>query len=182
MNRLALKRLAILLAAGLLAAAPARVPREQLRNLERGFDQRLQRLSIDEPLDLMGNTRAIYIEKYGAVLTAEVNLVTGPAITPFRPELKPEEKERLRQRKLSRLPAMKQLMRDMMVTSATALKAVPAEEQIAVGITFFYNAWENTAGLPSQLVLQAPRKALTDFETGRIKADALAAAIQEQVF
>jgi len=175
-------RLAFLLAAGLLAAAPARVPREQLRGLERGFDQRLLRLSIDEPLDLMGNSRAVYIEKFGAVLTAEVNLVTSPAITPFRPELRPEEKEKLRQRKLARLAAIRQLMRDMMVTSATTLRTVPPEEQIAIGVTFFYNAWENTAGLPSQLVLQARRGTLADFEAGRIKSDALAAAIQEQVF
>ncbi|MFN7921856.1 MAG: hypothetical protein U0Q16_17275 [Bryobacteraceae bacterium] len=168
-------------ALALATAAAPRVPRSALVAMERSFDQRIQRANIDDPLDLLGATRGIYLEKYGAVFTCEVDLAVT-AITPFRPQLSGEEKERLRQKKLARLGAVKQLMRDMMVTSATSLKTMPENEQVSVGVTFFYRAWELTNGLPSQLVLSAPRKALVDFEAGRIKAEALNAVIQEQVY
>jgi len=73
-------------------------------------------------------------------------------------------------------------MRDMMVSSATNLKSMPLEEQVVVGVNLFYQSWEDTTGLPSQIVMQTQRKTLTDFEAGRIKAEALQAAIREQVF
>lgn len=168
-------------ALALATAAAPRVPRSALLAMERGFDQRIQRVNIDDPLDLLGTTRGIYLEKYGAVFTCEVDLAVT-AITPFRPQLSAEEKERLRAKKAARLGMVRQLMRDMMVSSATSLKTVPENEQISVGVTFFYRTWELTNGLPSQLVMTAPRKALVDFEAGRMKADALNAVIQEQVY
>jgi len=175
-------RLAVLVSVALLAsAATPRVPRSALQGLERGFDQRIQRFLIDDPIDLLGNARGVYVENYGAVITAEVNLVIT-AITPFRPQLTAEDKERVRQKKLSRLPQIRQLMRDTMVSSATSLKMMPETEQVVVGITFFHHPWELTQGLPAQIVMLAPRKTLADFEAGRLKADALQAAIQEQVY
>jgi hypothetical protein len=172
---------AILTALTLVSAAP-RLNRGALLALERNFDSRVQRLNIDDPFDLLGPTRAVYLERYGVVFSTEVNLVTGPAITPFRPQLSAADKERLRQKKLSRLPQLRQAMRDMMVSSATALRTLPESEQVVVGITLFYHPWEMTAGLPAQIVMQAPRGTLTDFEAGRIKLDGLNAAIVEQVY
>ncbi len=173
---------ALVLATALCLAAPVRVSRSMLAVLERGFDERIERFSIDDPLYLLGSTRGVYLEKYGAVFTAELNLVTGPAITPFRPKLTKEEVDKLRQKKLTRLPEVRQLMRDMMVTSATALSAVPPEEQIVVGVSLFYYSWENGAGLPGQIVMQAKRKTLVDYEAGRVDLKTLTASIQEQVF
>ncbi|MBK5294152.1 MAG: hypothetical protein JJE04_21050 [Acidobacteriia bacterium] len=173
---------AMALAAALSLAAPVRVSRSTLATLERRFDERIERHSIDDPLYLLGSTRGVYLEKYGAVFTAEMNLVTGPAITPFRPKLSKEEVDKLRMKKLTRLPEVRQLMRDMMVTSATALDTVPPEEQIVVGVSFFYYSWENGAGLPGQIVMQAKRKTLVDYEAGRVDLKTLSAAIQEQVF
>ena len=37
---------------------------------------------------------------------------------------------------------------------------VPADEQVAVGLTLFYWKWENHDGLPAQIVMHAARKAL----------------------
>ncbi|MBM3734799.1 MAG: hypothetical protein FJW39_03360 [Acidobacteria bacterium] len=173
---------ATVLTTAVLFAAPARIQRADLRILEQSFDRRINQAAVEDPFDLLGNTRAIYLEKFGVVLSSEVGLVVSPAPTPFAPTHTKEAKERLRQRKLAHLPLLRRLMRDMMVSSATNLKSMPLEEQVVVGVNLFYQSWEDTTGLPSQIVMQTQRKTLTDFEAGRIKAEALQAAIREQVF
>ncbi len=162
------------------AAAP-RVSRADLRSLEKNFDNRINQAVPEDPLDLLGNTRGIYLEGYGVVLSAEVGLVIAPAPTPFAPTQTREAKERLRQRKLARAPLLRKLMRDMLVTTATNLRGVPMNEQVVVGVTLFYQSWEDTSGLPGQILVQAQRKALADLEAGRVKPEALASIIQEQV-
>jgi hypothetical protein len=163
-------------------AAPVKVSRASLAALERRFDERIERFNIDDPFYLLGSARGVYLENYGVVFTAEVNLVMGPSVTPFRPRLNKDEIDRLRQRKLNRLDDLRKLMRDMMIHSAATLKEVPEAEQIVVGVNLFHHSWENTAGLPSQLVMQARRKDLAGFESGRVTAEALAAAIREQSY
>ena len=51
-------------------------------------------------------------------------------------------------------------MRSMLVDSARSLDSVPADEQVAVGLSLFYWTWENREGLPAQIVMHAPRKDL----------------------
>lgn len=176
-----MRRAGCLLLALVATAATPRVPRSTMQSIERSLDQRIQRFSIEDPIELLGTTRGVYLERYGAVFTAEVNLVVT-AVTPFRPQLTAEEKEKLRQKKLSRLPQIKQIMRDILVHSGASLKTVPDTEQIVVGMHFFNAPWEITTGLPSQLLMQAPRKTLSDYEAGRIQKAALEAGILEQVF
>lgn len=171
---------AIALAATAIAlAAPARIAREQLLAIETLFDQRIARANLDDPYDLLGATRAIYLEGYGVVVSNEVNLVVGPAITPFRPKLNTDEVEKLRQRKLARLPQLRQLMRGMMISCATQLRALPPDEQIVLGTHLFSFSWENRKDLPGQLVLKASRQALLDIEAGKAQA---AAVIEERTF
>jgi hypothetical protein len=159
----------LLIAALALWAAPA-VNYGEIRAVERSFDQRITSHDINDPIDLLGFTRGVYLEGYGAVFTAEVNLVIGPAITPFRPKFTKEDVTRLREKKLARLPAIRRMMRDTMVSTATALKAMPPQEQVVIGVAFFHQPWEDTAGLPQQIVMQAKRQALADFEKGVIKS------------
>ncbi|MEZ5354520.1 MAG: hypothetical protein R2762_17960 [Bryobacteraceae bacterium] len=176
-----MKRGILLLGATVLCAAPM-ITRGELRGLERRFDEAIQRFNVDDPVDLIGPARGLYIENYGVVFSSEVSLVTVPLETPFRPRPKPEEAERLRQKKLSRLPEMKKIMRNMMINSATGLKTMPPAEQVVVGVTFFYHPWEKVAGLPSQIVMKAPRRVLTDIEAGRLSEAAAGKAIEERVY
>lgn len=163
-------------------AAPARIARADLKVVEQAFDRRINQAAMDDPFDLLGNTRGVYLDKFGVVFSAEVGLVVSPAPTPFAPTLGKDAKERLRQRKLARLPMLRGLMRDMLVSSGASLRGLPLEEQVVVGLNLFYRSWEDTTGLPGQIVIQAQRRVLVDFEAGRIKADALQAAIKEQVY
>jgi hypothetical protein len=163
-------------------AEKPRVSRAALAALERNFDRRIERYNIDDPFYLLGNTRGVYLEGYGVVFTAELNLVAGAVITPFRPKFSKEEIEKLHQKKLSRVPVLKETMRAMMVSSATALTAMPPQEQVVVGVTIFHYSWEDSTGLPAQILMLAQRQALLDIEAGRIKGPAIEGAIRVQEF
>ena len=46
--------------------------------MEKSLDERISKLWDDNPYLLLGTTRGVYLEGYGAVFTAEVNLVVEP--------------------------------------------------------------------------------------------------------
>ena len=171
--------------AGLLAvvmcvfATPQpRVTRAMLEAMEKSFDQRIVKLIVDDPIDLLGTTRGIYLEGYGAVFTAEVSLAITPRISPFRINVTKEEIEKIGEKKRRRLPVLKKAMREMLVASAASLDTLPDEEQIVVGMTLLYYSWENRSGLPSQVVMQAQKKVLLDYQAKSIKPEALEASIR----
>jgi hypothetical protein len=157
-------RLALLLAAMSLAAQPAKAPatRAELAPLEKRFDARLSTLGGEDPCDLLGNTRGVYLENYGVVFTTELSLVAAPAVTPFRPAIPKEMAAKVRDRKLTRVPLLKKTMVELMTTAATALRDLPGDQQIVYGVSLHYYSWEDTSGLPAQIVMQAPRRSLMD--------------------
>jgi hypothetical protein len=156
--------LALALAAALTLAAdvPARVLRATITDIERNFNRRLERWNVEDPVMLLGMTRGLYLDNYGVVFTTELNLVAAATVTPFRPAFNKEELARLRQKKLERVATLKELMREMLIDAAPQLSTVPLDQQIVLGINVLYHQWEDTAGLPGQIVMQAPRKALLD--------------------
>jgi hypothetical protein len=154
--------LAVLLAVAAMPAAQpvkSRVTRGSLVPLESSFDVRIAKTGQEDPFDLLGNTRGVYLEGYGVVFTTELNLIVTP-ITPFRPQVTKEDIERIHQRKVAKLQVLKKAMREMMVSSAAALDGLPANEQVVVAVTLFYYSWEDRDGLPSQILMQAPKSAL----------------------
>ena len=171
-----------ILAASSSAAERPRVSRDALAHMERSFDQRIQRFDLNEPMDLLGSTRGVYLEGYGAVFTAEVNLVPSAVVTPFRPRPEPAELAKLRQRKAARLKQLERQMREMMLELAASLSSVPPEEYIALGVSVFYFSWENREGLPSQVLMRARRQALLEAQARRADPAALEALLPAEVF
>jgi len=148
--------------AGAKDAAP-RVTRSMLIDLEKSLDNRVAHLSQDNPFVLLGPTRGIYLDGYGAVFTAEINLVSSPAaLMMFRPQLTKEEIEQHRQLKLARVPLLKQAMRQAMIDSASSLDTIPPQEQIVVVAMLSKYPWENTTGIPQQIMMQASKKDLLE--------------------
>ena len=145
------------------ANATPRVTRPMLVAMEKSLDSRVTRLSQDNPFVLLGPTRGIYLEGYGAVFTAEVNLVSSPAaLMMFRGQMTKEEIEQHRQKKISRLPQLKEALRQALIDSAASLDTVPGEEQIVVVAMLSKYPWEDTTGLPQQIMMQASKKNLLD--------------------
>jgi len=137
----------------------SRVPRQALGDLERRLNTKLAGLGgANDPLDLLGTARGIYLDGYGVVFTVEASLIITPGLTPFRTTMTDAEKEKIRQRKLDRLPMLKQAMRDMWRDSATALASIPDNQQVVVAVRLLYLPWEDTHGLPGQIVMKGDRR------------------------
>jgi len=140
-----------------------RVTRPMLVDMEKSLDSRVVRISQDNPFLLLGPTRGVYLDGYGVVFTAEINLVSAPAaMMMFRPQLTKEEIEQHRQRKLARIPQLKQALRQAMIDSAASLDTVPPQEQIVVVAMLSKYPWEDTTGIPMQIMMQASKKNLLD--------------------
>jgi hypothetical protein len=95
-------------AAGLLAcilvvaaSVSPRVTRNNLVTLEKMTDTKVVQLDANTPADVIGLTRGVYLDGYGAVFTAEVDLNPYAAPNPFRPSYKEADIEKLRLQKKS---------------------------------------------------------------------------------
>jgi hypothetical protein len=166
--------------AALAITAAAGVSRLALHTVELSFDKRIQTISTDIPFELLGFTRGVYLEGYGAVFTTEVNLSQSANISPFQQTIPKEYAVKLRLRKLDRVPLLKKHMQEEMLAMASSLDGVPPHEQIVLGVTLFYRKWEDTANLPAQIIMQAERQKLLDVQLGRASRSSLASIIRAQ--
>jgi hypothetical protein len=171
---------AVLAAAWVAVAQGPQVSYAAIRAMEQSLDRRVLTLSTDTPFDLLGNTRGVYLGGYGAVFTTEVNLLVTNNVSPFLQTIPKEYVTKVHAQKLQRIPVLKRSMRDAMVATAASLDNVPAGENIVLGVTLFYYNWENTSGLPSQIVMQAQRQKLLDVQLGRASRASLDAIIRVQ--
>jgi hypothetical protein len=147
------------LPAGSLADSP-KVNRGMIEAMERSLDNKIAALWPLDPAEVLGVSQGAYIQGYGAIFLSEVNLAPAAGISPFHPTVSADEIRRTHEKKVQRMGAIRNAMRAMLVDSARSLDSVPADEQVAVGLTLFYWKWENHDGLPAQIVMHAARKAL----------------------
>jgi len=71
------------------------------------------------------------------VFTTELSPVLHARVEPFQPNISQQDKEKVRQRKLARLPVVERLMNSMLQSAAKDL-AVPDDQQIVVAVNFVY--------------------------------------------
>lgn len=135
-----------------LTAADRKPSRASLVAAEKQFDAMVQKQWTDDPFVLLGNTRAIYVDGYGVVLTAEINLSTGPTVSPFSPTISKESIAKHRDKKLERLPQLKELIKKGTETARTWFPELAATDNLVVGVTVLKYPWEDATGMPSQLV------------------------------
>jgi hypothetical protein len=130
----------------------------------------------------VGLTQGAYITGYGIVFMGEVNLAPSAGITPFHQSITKEEIARIRQKNIDRLPKLKQVMQDTLLSSSAFLDGLGSEDQIAVAISLFHFNWENVTGVPSQIVMHGPKKTLLAIHSGRAERSTLAAALTVEEF
>jgi len=155
-----MKRIGLVIGLGVsLFAAAGRGPmRGELAESERMVDQAIRGKWEADPLVLIGGTRAFYVDGFGVVMTAELNLVLGPSVNPFSPSLSPETMAKYRQRKLERLPQLRDLMSTTLQKAKTWFPGLKDDEQIALGVQMYRYSWEDPTGLPSQVVWQTAKR------------------------
>jgi hypothetical protein len=161
-----------------LPAQRALPSRAEIAAVEENLYNKLNAFDMNAPVDVLGLPRGLYLPGYGAVFTAELNLARAGNITPFRPRVTPEEVVQIREAKLKKLPALRDMMRQMLVDSAMSLDRVPATEQVVIGFVLAHHSWEDRKGLPQVITMHAPRQALVDAGARRTAPAALAAAVR----
>ena len=151
-------------------AKAMKIAPQTLKELERRFDTQLATLGgPNDPIDILGTTRGLYLDGYGAVFTTEISLIVTPRISPFHQEITKEEATRVHQRKLARLPLLKQAMVDMLKNSALTLIQIPDSQQIVLAVRLLYLPYEDTTGLPAQVLMSASRRDMLN--NGQIKTE-----------
>ncbi len=170
----------LLASSGLATADAPRISHNSLTRLEARVDSLL--VKGDEPCQLLGDTRGVYLDGYGAVFTSMVSLVATPMPTPFS-DFTQKDIEKVYERKVRQLPVMREKMRAMllMMASDPGLDSVRPNEQVVYGVSFFYfKKWENMSGLPQQIVMQGEKQKLIDVQSGRIPRAQLDSIVKVQ--
>jgi hypothetical protein len=140
------------------AAEKPLVSPQTIALLESGFENKLKALNGQEPLSLLGAGSCFYLEGYGVVLTIPLDLIYTPTISPFRQQFTKQEQEQVRRRKVAQLPALRQAARETVASVAASLTTLPMDRKISVAVRIYYLAWEDSSGLPRQIVATADRK------------------------
>jgi len=181
-----MKRLVIssVLLAAVVWTAVAQGPRVGLtaiRAMEQSFDKSVLTASPESPFELLGTTRGVYLDGYGAVFTAEVDLMTTSNISPFLQKIPKDYVVKVHTQKVQRVPLLKQTMRESLLAMAASLDGLPANENIVLGVSLVYfTKWEDTTGLPSQIIMHAERQKLLDVQLGRASRSSLDSSIHVQ--
>ena len=156
--------------------------RKQIVDVERSIDRRFRDLRDTQPMTLLGATRGVYLEGYGAVFTLEVNLYPSAALSPFRQSYTEEEKRQLNVRKKQRLEDLEQKAREILVEESAKLVSLPDGEKVALAVSLFHFAWEDLTGLPRQLVMAAARSLLAEARAGALAAADMRQKLAPQYF
>ena len=161
---LAVPFLLLVVAASAIASEAPRVPRTTLAAAEKSLDNRFAGLWSDNPFIMLGPTRGVYLEGYGAVFTAEVNLVAGPQISIIMQSATKQSIAEHRQKKMARIPELKKAMLKALADTAASpeMAAVPPDEQIVLVAFLSHFPWEDLTGVPSQIMMQGSKKKLMD--------------------
>jgi len=174
MRRVAVSLLLLAATAWAAEAQNPRVSRASIEAMEQSFDKRILSFSSTAPLDLLGTTRGIYLDGCGAIFTAELNLLITTNISPFHLAIPKQDVVKVHAQKLERLPLLKQTMQRAMLDMAASLDTVPENESIVLAVSlFYYHKWEDTSGLPAQIIMRAERRKLLDVQLGRASLDSV---------
>lgn len=144
--------------AGTAATPKITITRATFKTLEDSFNQKLATFNSAEPVYMLGASRGVYLQGFGAVFSVELDLIQSPTLNPFHQKILPEEVTATHARKIKQLPLMGKAMLEQMMICARSLDALPANEQIVMVIRLDYQPWEDTDKLPTQILLRADRK------------------------
>jgi hypothetical protein len=140
-------------------AAASGSPRQAIADVEKRLDSKLDQVGGKDHVYILGLTRGLYLQGFGAVFSAELDLIESPRPNPFRQQIGPQEAAAVRQRKLQNLAVLRKSLRDLWTDAASLLGSIPDTDQVVVAVRLLYQPWEDTSGMPSQIVVKGSRKA-----------------------
>lgn len=147
--------------AGVVVSEKSPVALQTIGAMEKDMDGRLAGTGAanNDACIVLSGTRGIYVNGFGAVFTADLDLVNTPSVGLFNTSISPQQKVDVHKRKLAHLSMLQQTMRDMVLAAAgsPALKLADTD-QIVVSVRLMYRPWEDTTGLPGQIVMRLDHK------------------------
>jgi hypothetical protein len=151
------------------AGETPRVSRVEMENVQKGLEATLQRFCSDNTRTLIGLPRGIYLEGVGAVLSAEVILVNA-GVNIMHPLPTKEEIVQIHKTKLERVPQLKKVLKDALVSAAGSLTTVPLDEQIVIAVIIPRFQFEDATGIPVQVTVQASKRKLLESKGAALDA------------
>jgi hypothetical protein len=161
------------------ASTESRVSRATILRVEETINDKFH-VNAADPYDLLGTARGTYLEGYGALFTVELQLVNVQPANPFRARMSEQEIESIRERKVKKIPVMKEAMRNLMVDAVTTLEGLPPNERVAMEAILWNFSWENSRGIPHRVFMSAEKQKLLDAKATHATQAELAAIIEEQ--
>lgn len=159
-----MKRIALLFLTAVALFAIPTVRRGMLAPAENAFRAIIEK----SDMEVLGLPRGVYLEGYGAVFTADVNLTHTPVISPFNLTIGKQVIDRIYQTKLKQMSVLRAGMEEFLVQTGSTLDTVPSTEQIVLVVTLLNDNWEITGGLPAQVYMQAQRSKLREAKAGKV--------------
>ena len=151
----------VLCAAGLTAAATARVSGNVLKIVETSLDDRIKSFWPDNPFSVIRLTRGLYLDGYGAVFTVDVSPVLSTT-SMMHPTVTKDEVVKAHKVRIERVAQLKQVMPQAVADAAASLDPVPDNDQVTLVVYLQCHSWEDVSGTPAQLTFQGKKKALLD--------------------
>ncbi len=167
---------AALALATVLSAASAespKVPRPRIANAEKMVNTQLAAIVPEEPYFLIGLARGAYLDGIGAVFSAEINLATGPSLSPFKQSVSKEEIQKHLDRKTERMPLLRSRMISIVGSMANYLETMPNNEEFIFAVTLLRYPWEVTDGVPTQVVMRVRRDQVLNAQRTNAKLDSV---------
>jgi hypothetical protein len=128
------------------------VPLQTLGALEAEMNSRLGSTGGADPCNVLGQTRGLYVAGLGAVFTAEVELAATPGMVGIMGAVPgPEQKAKYHKTKVAHVPMV------LSLAASPSLKLADSD-QIVVAVRLVYRPWEDTTGLPGQIVMSQERR------------------------
>ena len=137
-------------------ATESRVPRKALASVEGSLNDTFRTVTTD-PYDLLGTARGTYLEGYGALFTVELQLVYLTPPMPFRGAYTPQELTTMHDRKMKKVPVMKETMRGLLASASNALDGMPPTEQVSMEAILWHYSWEDSRGIPQRIFMSAEK-------------------------
>jgi hypothetical protein len=135
------------------------------------------RASTPESYDLLGTARGTYIPNYGTLFTMEMQLVYVAGLSPFHQAVTPQEVESIHERKMKKLPLLRQAMQNQMLNACKTLDGLPLDQHVAMEAILFNFRFEDSKGLPQRIFMTAEKGKLLEAQANHID---LSTVIQEQ--
>ncbi len=150
--------------------------------IENAINQRLTS-NINEPYDLLGPARGTYLDGYGAVFTVAMNVLVIPSLSigpPFGVKLTAADVAKFHERKVHKISALKDLMRELMVSASQSLNSLGPDDKIVMEAFLFNYSWEDSRNIPSRIKMTVKKQKLIDAVNRHATSPEMAALFEEQ--